>query len=203
MRNKLTILLFVNIIVLWWKKKKKKETDKSSTTVIMNRGNYIAEVERQPSYAALSMGQFEKEFLDSCDLQPLLRLRFLDDVFMILDDTEEQLLRFLDELNKCLETIKFTFSYSKTDAVLLNVKLEKNDAEIFKLVHMKNTPVFISILSFPLVILCLVKTAFHFSQTKQYRSITSNDECFKQKLEKLETYFQMRNYLADISSEAI
>ena len=41
------------------------------------------------------MGKFEKEFLDSYDVQLLLWLRFLDDIFMIWDDTEENLLRFL------------------------------------------------------------------------------------------------------------
>ena len=54
------------------------------------------------------MEKFEKEFLDSCGVQSLLWLHFLDDIFMIWDDNEEKLLRFLDELNKFHETIKFT-----------------------------------------------------------------------------------------------
>ena len=45
------------------------------------------------------MGKFEKDFLDSYDVQPLLWLRFLDGIFMIWDDSEENLLRFLDKLN--------------------------------------------------------------------------------------------------------
>ena len=49
-----------------------------------------------PSYSSLFMGKFEKDFLDSYDVQPLLWLRFLDDIFMIWDDSEEDLLRFLD-----------------------------------------------------------------------------------------------------------
>ena len=33
-----------------------------------------------PSYASLFMGKFEKDFLESCGVQPLLWLRFLDDI---------------------------------------------------------------------------------------------------------------------------
>ena len=71
--------------------------------------------------------ELEKDFIDSCDVQPLLWLRLLDDIFMIWDDNEENLLRFLDKLNNFHETIKFTYNYSKTNAVFLAVKLEKSD----------------------------------------------------------------------------
>ena len=53
-----------------------------------------------PSYASLFMGKFEKDFLESCGVQPLLWLRFLDDIFMIWDDSEEKLLQFFEEINK-------------------------------------------------------------------------------------------------------
>ena len=37
------------------------------------------------------MGNFEKDFLEeSCGVQPLLWLRFLNDIFMIWDDSEEK-----------------------------------------------------------------------------------------------------------------
>ena len=47
------------------------------------------------------------------------------------------------------------------------------------------------------------KKGIPFSQAKRYRRITSDDDSFKQDLNSLETYFQRRNYPADISSEAI
>ena len=81
-----------------------------------------------PSYSSLFMGKFEKDFLDSYDhsyVQPLLWLRFLDDIPMILDDSEENLLRFLDKLNNFHETIKSTYNYSKINAVFLDVKSKK------------------------------------------------------------------------------
>ena len=80
-----------------------------------------------PSYASLFMGKFEKEFLDSCNIQPLLWLRFLDDIFKIWNESEEQLLKFLYEIKQYHETIKFTYSYSQREAVFLDVKVEKSD----------------------------------------------------------------------------
>ena len=75
------------------------------------------------TYASLFMGKFEKDFLESSDVQPLLWFHFLDDIFLIWDDSEENLLMFLDKLNKFHETIKFTYNYSKTNAVFLHVKI--------------------------------------------------------------------------------
>ena len=43
------------------------------------------------SFTSLFIGKFEKEFLDSCGVQPLLWLRFLDDIFMIWDESSEKL----------------------------------------------------------------------------------------------------------------
>ena len=36
-----------------------------------------------PAYASLFMGKFEKDFLESSDVQPFLWFRFLDDIFMM------------------------------------------------------------------------------------------------------------------------
>ena len=156
-----------------------------------------------PSYASLFMGKLEKEFLNSCDLQPILWLRFLDDIFMIWDDSEEQLLSFLDKLNQWHETINFTYSYSKTEAVFLDVKLKKSDAGILKTkVYEKDTNVH-QYIEFSSCIPLSCKKGIPFSQAKRYRRITSNDDFLKQNLQKLETYFRMRNYPADILSEAI
>ena len=47
-----------------------------------------------PAYASLFMGKFEKDFLESSDVQPFLWFRFLGDIFMIWDDSEENLLKF-------------------------------------------------------------------------------------------------------------
>ena len=156
-----------------------------------------------PSFASLFMGKFEKEFLDSCGVQPLLWLRFLDDIFMIWDDSEEKLLRFLDELNKFHETIKFTYNYSKTNAVFLDVKIEKSDeGSLCTSVFEKDTNVH-QYIEFSSCHPLSCKKGIPYSQAKRYRRITSDDDNFKRDLNSLETYFRRRNYPADILSEAI
>ena len=46
-----------------------------------------------PAYASLFMGKFEKDFfLESSGVQPFLWFRFQDDIFIMLDDSEENLL---------------------------------------------------------------------------------------------------------------
>ena len=42
-----------------------------------------------PSFASLFMGKFEKEFVDSCGVQPLLWMIY--SVFMIWNDSDEKL----------------------------------------------------------------------------------------------------------------
>ena len=85
-----------------------------------------------PAFAFLFMRKFEKDFLDSYDVQPLLWLRFLDDIFMIWDDSEKKCFRFLYKLNNFHETIKFTYNYSKTNVIFLDVKIEKTDEGILR-----------------------------------------------------------------------
>ena len=44
---------------------------------------------------------------------------------MIWDGSEENLMKILDKLNKFHKTIKFTYKYSKPNAVFLDVKIFK------------------------------------------------------------------------------
>ena len=103
---------------------------------------------------------------------------------MILDDSEEQLIRFLDKLNQCLETIQFIYSYSKTDTCTIVLKLEKNDAGTLKTsVYEKDINVHHCIQFFSCHPLSCNRGIL-FSQAKRYRRIISNDDYFKQNLEK-------------------
>ena len=58
-----------------------------------------------PSYASLFMGKLEMDFIDSCDKKPLVWLRFLDDIFMIWNHSEEDLHNFVSKLNNFHEKV--------------------------------------------------------------------------------------------------
>ena len=44
-----------------------------------------------PCFASLFMAELEMDFLGSCDLAPLIWLRFLDDMFMVWNHSEQEL----------------------------------------------------------------------------------------------------------------
>ena len=68
-----------------------------------------------PLYACIFMDYIETEFLKTQSIKPWVSKRFIDDAFFIWTDSEENLERFLKELNGFHSSIKFTFKKSKTN----------------------------------------------------------------------------------------
>ena len=65
-----------------------------------------------PSYANLYMSEWEREALNKCPLQPLLYLRFLDDIFGIWPHSLSQFTDFCAILNSHHPSIKITHTIS-------------------------------------------------------------------------------------------
>ena len=61
-----------------------------------------------PNYAILFMYRFKTRALKGWDKQPLLWLRFIDDIFMIWNHGQEELDRFIKYINNIHDKIKFT-----------------------------------------------------------------------------------------------
>ena len=81
-----------------------------------------------PNYANLFMDRFETNALKNWDKQPLLWLRFIDDIFMIWNHGEEELKKFPTHLNSIHDKIKFTHEFSKHSINFRNttVKIDTN-----------------------------------------------------------------------------
>ena len=93
-----------------------------------------------PSFASLFMGKLEMDCLESCDKTPLIWLRFLDDIFMVWNHSEQELHEFISKINKFHYTIKFTFNYSNKEATFLDVNIKmKENGELDTSVHEKAT----------------------------------------------------------------
>ena len=60
-----------------------------------------------PTYASIFMDKLENDFLKSQELTPLLRYRYIDNVFLIWTHGEEKLASFLNDLNNCHPNIEF------------------------------------------------------------------------------------------------
>ena len=52
-----------------------------------------------PPYAIMFMGGLEERILQNCSFKPLVRWRYIDDIFLLWQHEEEKLKEFLDILN--------------------------------------------------------------------------------------------------------
>ena len=73
-----------------------------------------------PNYAILFIYYLETSFLISYPKQQKIWLRFIDDIFMIWKDGEQQLKMFLEALNNYHPTIKFTQTTDKNEIAFLD-----------------------------------------------------------------------------------
>jgi hypothetical protein len=83
-----------------------------------------------PTFANIFMAMIDTK-ISNCGKEHIhLSKRFIDDVFIIWTDTEEQFLNFMDEINNLHDTIKFTHSYDLNEKSMtfldMTIKIAKN-----------------------------------------------------------------------------
>ena len=98
------------------------EHDKSVFTQL--RGTAIG-TKMAPPYAIIFMDSLEEDILSNSILKPLVWRRYIDDIFMMWEDGEEELQKFLETLNCYLPTIKFTAEYSRAKINFVDVTVIK------------------------------------------------------------------------------
>ena len=80
-----------------------------------------------PSYANLFMGSFEDKFI-----YPKIENKYggyhglIDDIFMMWTGTEEEVLSFIEDINRQHKSIKFDYNYSKSEISFLDTVAFKN-----------------------------------------------------------------------------
>jgi len=81
-----------------------------------------------PSFAITYMGAFEEKFVYTYRLQPLIYVRYIDDIFMIWQHGKAELEQFFNHMNNCSPHIKFTTETSEEAIAFLDtlVRLENN-----------------------------------------------------------------------------
>ena len=79
------------------------------------------------SFANIFMGDFEDKFVYSYPVKPLIRKRFIDDIFFIWTYGDNKLKDFVTHLNNCHDTIKFTREQSLSTANFLDITISKED----------------------------------------------------------------------------
>ena len=92
-----------------------------------------------PPYAILFMSNLEETFLATSPYKPFIWWRFIDDIFMIWQHGEEKLKEFLELLNSCHPTIKFTSEYSSDKINFLDVQVIREGNQLVTDLYSKPT----------------------------------------------------------------
>ena len=66
-----------------------------------------------PRYACIYMDEVEQKFLETQSKKPLIWLRYIDDIFFIWTHGEQELERFLKDLNNFTPHLSFTLKLAK------------------------------------------------------------------------------------------
>ena len=97
------------------------------------------ETKMAPPYAIIFMDSLEKETLSNSLLKPLVWWRYIDDIFMVWENGEEELKKFLETLNCCHPTIKLTVEYSRAKINFLDITVMKKGNQLVTDLYVKPT----------------------------------------------------------------
>ena len=149
-----------------------------------------------PSYANLFMGNFEHLAIENAPLKPIVWWRYIDDIFMIWTEGEDNLKTLINYLNSIHPTIKFTHEYSNSSnqsLPFLDVQVHLNNNQIQTDLHTKPTDKH----------QYLLKSSCHPAHTKRtipfslalrLRRIWSTDHFFNKRCYELINYLALRGY---------
>ena len=85
------------------------------------------------------MDPFENSFLETQILQPLVWLRYIDDILFIWTHSEEELKESMRELSSFDFNIKFTYEYSNKRVSFLDLKVDIVESKLITSLFVKPT----------------------------------------------------------------
>ena len=131
-----------------------------------------------PSICLLYMGWFEKiHILPRIREHISLYVRFIDDLLLIWKGSEEELLKFLNEINTVHPTIKFDFKYSRESIDFLDTTIRNTGNKLTTTLYTKPTDrrAYLHARSYHPG---TTKNSIAFSQATRIRRICTNDDDF-------------------------
>ena len=149
-----------------------------------------------PAYANLFMSSLEEELLSKCEVRLWVWYRYIDDVFFIRTDGEENLSSGVEFINCYHQTIKFTTEISKKSVSYLDVLVSRNGCVLKTDLYYISTDTHQYLQmssSHPLH----VKKAIPYGQALRIRRICSDEEKFKMRSEELVGWMVERGYRED------
>ena len=92
-----------------------------------------------PPYACIYMDQVEQKFLATQINQPLIWLRYIDDIFFIWTHWEKEREKFMSSFNSFPPNLKLTYEPSKKDISFLDLKVSLSKDKLSTDLHIKLT----------------------------------------------------------------
>ena len=92
-----------------------------------------------PSYACIYIDQYEQKFLATEINQPLIWLRYIDDIFFRCTHGEKELRKFMSSFNSFTPNLKFTYEPSKKNISFLDLKVSLSKDKLSTKLHINLT----------------------------------------------------------------
>ena len=134
--------------------------------------------------------------------KPWLWKRFIDDIFFIWTDSEENLNKFLKDLNEFHPNLKFRYEKSKEKINFLDLVIELTDGKIVTDLYCKSTDSH-QYLHYDSCYAEHIKRSIIFSQTLRLKRICSPKSDLDSHVKELKNWFSKRDYPPKRISEQV
>ncbi len=155
-----------------------------------------------PSYANIFMAQFEHKFVYPHRDKFLIWWRYIDDIFTIFECDTPSVTAFVNDLNHCHPTIKFTSEISDTSINFLDATITKVGTKLLCKSYTKPTDSH----NYLLYSSCHphhCKQGLPYSQFLRIRRLCSNITDFETKVQDMASHFIRRGYPTELVTNAI
>ena len=150
-----------------------------------------------PPYACIYMDQVEQKFLATQINQPLIWLRYIDDIFFIWTHGEKELEKFMSSFNSFTPNLKFTYESSKKDISFLDLKVSLSKNKLSTDLHIKPTDCH-QYLHYSSGHPEHTKRSIVYSQLLRVSRICSRENDFNRHKSNMKIWFQKRGYPENI-----
>ena len=139
------------------------------------------------------MNRVEQDLLELQELQPLLWLRFLDNIFFIWTHGEEELKTFMEKFNNFTPNLRFTYESNEKSTSFLDLIITVSEQKLKTTLHIKSTERH-QYLNYASSHPEQTKHSVVFSQTLRISRLCSEENDFKNNISQMKSCFFKRKY---------
>jgi hypothetical protein len=154
-----------------------------------------------PSLANAFMDDFEHKHVYNYHNKPIFWKRYIDDIFCIWTKGQEELQLFVDHLNNCHNSIKFTVEKSTSHVNFLDTVISLDNNRLISDLYTKPTDTH-SYLRYDSAHHPRCKQGIPYGQFLRIRRICHNDETYDQRAKEMTEHFIKQGYPNKLVTEA-